>query len=177
MLTIQFQNLPTNVQVQSTLSSRVEKAIFGNFVFGYKDFLFVDVSGRNDWASTFAGTGNESYFYPSYGVSAIVSQMVELPQIISFAKVRASAATVGNEVPFNRISPANTITASGGVNRNTQKPFTDLKPEMIETTEFGLDIRFLNNNIGLDMAYYNIKSTDHPFASCTIRIWLHKIFC
>ena len=67
--------------------------------------------------------------------SAIVSQMVELPQIISFAKVRASAATVGNEVPFNRISPANTITASGGVNRNTQKPFTDLKPEMIETTE------------------------------------------
>ena len=156
-----FQNLPTNVQVQSTLSSRIEKqALFGNFVIGYKDFLFVDVSGRNDWASTFAGTDNESYFYPSYGVSAIVSQMVELPQIISFAKVRASAATVGNEVPFNRISPANTITASGGVNRNTQKPFTDLKPEMIETTELGLDIRFLNNKIGLDLAYYNIKSTD-----------------
>ena len=84
----------------------------------------------------------------------------KLPQIISFAKVRASAATVGNEVPFNRISPANTITASGGVNRNTQKPFTDLKPEMIETTELGLDIRFLNNKIGLDLAYYNITSTD-----------------
>ena len=156
-----FQNLPTNVQVQSTLGSRVEKqALFGNFVFGYKDMLYLDVSGRNDWASTLAGTGNESYFYPSYGLSAVVSEMVSLPQIISFAKLRFSAATVGNEVPFNRISPANTVTAAGGVNRNTQQPFTNLKPELIETTEFGLDLRFMNNKIGLDLAYYNITSTD-----------------
>lgn len=156
-----FQNLPTNVQVQSTLSSRVEKqAVFGNFVFGYKDMLFLDVSGRNDWASTLVGTGNESYFYPSYGLSAVVSQMVSLPEIISFAKLRFSAATVGNEVPFNVTNPANTVTAAGGVSRNTTKPFTDLKPELIETTEFGLDLRFLNNKIGLDVAYYNITSTD-----------------
>ncbi|MEK9604165.1 MAG: SusC/RagA family TonB-linked outer membrane protein [Flavobacteriaceae bacterium] len=156
-----FQNLPTNIQVQSTLSSRVEKqALFGNLVFGYKDFLFIDVSGRNDWASTLAGTGNESYFYPSYGLSAIISQMINLPEFVSFAKVRASSATVGNEVPFNRVNPANTITAAGGVNRNTQKPFTDLEPELIQTTEFGLDLRLMNNKIGLDVAYYNIKSTD-----------------
>lgn len=156
-----FQNIPTNVQVQSTLNSRIEKqGVFGNFVFGYKDAIFVDVSGRNDWASTLAGTGNESYFYPSYGVSAILSEMFEFPQAISFAKLRASASTVGNEVPFNRIAPANSIDAAGGVNRNTQQPFTDLKPEIIATTEFGLDLRFLNNKIGLDVAYYNIKSTD-----------------
>ena len=156
-----FQNYATNIQVLSTLSSRIEKqALFGNFVLGYKDFIFLDVSGRNDYASTLAMTGNESYFYPSYGLSAIISQMVTLPEIISFAKIRASAATVGNEVPFNRINPANTVNASGGVVRNTQKPFTELKPEMIETTEFGLDIRFMNNKIGLDLAVYNIKSTD-----------------
>jgi len=156
-----FQNLPTNVQVLSTLSSRVEKqAVFGNVVLGFKNFLFLDVSGRNDWASTLALTGNESYFYPSFGLSAIISQMITLPEVISFAKLRASSATVGNEVPFNRINPANSITASGGVNRNTQKPFTDLKPELIETTEFGVDLRFLNNRIGLDFALYNIKSTD-----------------
>jgi len=156
-----FQNLPTNVQVASTLGSRVEKqGVFANFVFGLKDYLFLDVSGRNDWASTLAGTGNESYFYPSFGVSAILSQVLTLPEVISFAKIRASSATVGNEVPYNRINPANTITAAGGVNRNTQKPFTDLKPELIETTEFGLDLRFLNNKIGLDLALYNITSTD-----------------
>lgn len=156
-----FQNYQTNIQVQSTLSSKIEKqALFGNFVLGYKDFIFLDVAGRNDYASTLAMTGNESYFYPSYGLSAIISQMVTLPEIISFAKIRASAATVGNEVPFNRINPANTVNASGGVVRNTQKPFTELKPEMIETTEFGLDLRFMNNKIGLDLAVYNIKSTD-----------------
>jgi TonB-linked SusC/RagA family outer membrane protein len=156
-----FQNLPTNVQVQSSLGSRVEKqALFGNAVIGYKDYLFLDLAGRNDYASTLALTGNESYFYPSYGVSAIISQMVTLPDAISFLKVRASAASVGNEVPFNRINPQNSVTAAGAVNRNTQKPFTDLKPELIETTEFGLDLRFLNNKIGVDLAVYNIKSTD-----------------
>ena len=156
-----LQNLATNIQVQSTLSSRVEKqALFGNFVFGYKDMIYLDVSGRNDYASTLALTGNESYFYPSYGLSAIISQMVTLPEIISFAKIRVSAATVGNEVPFNRISPGNSVNASGGVVRNTTKPFTDLKPEMIETTEFGLDLRFMNNKIGLDLAVYDITSKD-----------------
>jgi TonB-linked SusC/RagA family outer membrane protein len=156
-----FQNLPTNVQVQSALGSRVEKqALFGNAVIGFKDYLFLDLAGRNDYASTLALTGNESYFYPSYGVSAIISQMVTLPDAISFLKVRASAASVGNEVPFNRINPQNSVTAAGAVSRNTQKPFTDLKPELIETTEFGVDLRFLNNKIGIDLAVYNIKSTD-----------------
>ena len=86
--------------------------------------------------------------------------MVNLPEFVSFAKVRASSATVGNEVPFNRVNVAHAITASGGVKENTQQPFTDLKPELIQTTEFGLDLRLMNNKIGLDVAYYNIKSTD-----------------
>ncbi len=156
-----FQNIPTNTQVQSTLSSRVDKqALFGNVVIGYKDAMFLDISGRNDYASTLAGTGNESYFYPSVGASFVISQMMELPSQISFLKLRASSASVGNEVPFNRISPTNTINASGGVVRNTQTPFTNLKPEMIETFEVGLDLRLFNNKLGLDVAYYDITSTD-----------------
>ena len=156
-----FQNIPTNTQVQSTLSSRVDKqAMFGNVVIGYKDAMFLDFSGRNDYASTLAGTGNESYFYPSVGASFVISQMMELPSQISFLKLRASSASVGNEVPYNRISPTNTINASGGVQRNTQTPFTTLKPEMIETFEIGVDLRLFNNKLGLDVAYYDIKSTD-----------------
>jgi TonB-linked SusC/RagA family outer membrane protein len=156
-----FQNLPTNTQVQSTLASRVDKqAMFGNVVIGYKDALFLDFSGRNDYASTLAGTGNESYFYPSVGASLVLSQMMELPSQISFLKLRASSASVGNEVPYNSISPTNTINASGGVERNTQTPFSTLKPEMIETFEIGVDLRLFNNKLGLDVAYYDIKSTD-----------------
>ena len=134
--------------------------MFGNVVIGYKDAMFLDFSGRNDYASTLAGTGNESYFYPSVGASFVISQMMELPSQISFLKLRASSASVGNEVPYNRISPTNTINASGGVQRNTQTPFTTLKPEMIETFEIGVDLRLFNNKLGLDVAYYDIKSTD-----------------
>ena len=156
-----FQNVHTTNQIASTLRSRVEKqALFGNFVLGFKDAIFLDVSGRNDYASTLALTGNESYFYPSYGLSAIISELVTLPEAISFAKVRVSSASVGNEVPFNVVNPQNTVTAAGNVSRNTQKPFTDLKPEMIETTEFGLDLRLFNNRFGIDLAVYDITSTD-----------------
>jgi len=162
-----FQNVHTTNQIQSTLSSRVEKqALFGNFVIGYKDAIFLDVAGRNDYASTLAMTGNESYFYPSYGLSAVISELVTLPEVISFAKLRVSAASVGNEVPYNKINPQNTVNAAGGVVRNTQKPFTDLKPEMIETTEFGLDLRLFNNRVGIDIAIYDITSTDQ-FLSLT----------
>ena len=162
-----FQNVHTTNQIKSTLSSRVEKqALFGNFVIGYKDAIFLDVAGRNDYASTLAMTGNESYFYPSYGLSAIISELVTLPEVISFAKLRVSAASVGNEVPYNKINPQNTVNAAGGVVRNTQKPFTDLNPEMIETTEFGLDLRLFNNRVGIDIAIYDITSTDQ-FLSLT----------
>ena len=156
-----FQNIPANIQVQSTLGSQIEKqAVFGNVVVGYKDAIFLDISGRNDYASTLAGTGNDSYFYPSVGASFVLSQLMELPSQISFLKLRASSASVGNEVPYNRISPTNTINASGGVVRNTQTPFTNLKPEMIETFEIGLDLRLFNNKLGLDVAYYDITSSD-----------------
>jgi TonB-linked SusC/RagA family outer membrane protein len=156
-----FQNVHTSNQIRSTLSGRVEKqALFGNFVFGYKDAIFIDVAGRNDYASTLALTGNESYFYPSYGISAVISELVTLPEAISFAKLRVSSASVGNEVPFNVVNPQNTVTAAGNVSRNTQKPFTDLNPEMIETTEFGLDLRLFNNRVGIDIAVYDITSTD-----------------
>ena len=157
-----FQNLPTNVQVQSIYDGEVIKeGVFGNAQIGYKEMLFLDLSGRNDWASTLKGTdGGPSYFYPSFGLTGILSQMIEMPSFISFSKVRVSNATVANEVPFNRITPSNTINSGGGIDRNTQAPFTDAKPEMLTTWEFGTDWRFFNGRLGLDFTYYNIKSTD-----------------
>ena len=156
-----FQNLGPTVQVRSTLSNNVEKqSLFANFELGYKDMLFLDFAGRNDWASTLAETGNESYFYPSVGVSAIASQMFEMPDWISFLKVRASLATIGNEVPWNRITPDHRVTNSGTVETNTVKPFLDAKPELISTWEIGVDWRMFSNRLGIDFTYYNINSKD-----------------
>lgn len=156
-----FQNLPFNVQVQSIYDGEIIKeAVFANAQIGYKDMLFLDLSGRNDWASTLAGTGNDSYFYPAIGLSGILTQMIDMPDFVSFAKVRASHSTVANEVPFNRINPQNTINGGGGVDRNTQKPFTNMKPEMLRSLELGTDWKFFGGRLGFDFTYYNINSQD-----------------
>ncbi|NOR33634.1 MAG: SusC/RagA family TonB-linked outer membrane protein, partial [Bacteroidales bacterium] len=135
-----FQNVPDNVSINSTLGSKlVKQSIFANVTLGVKEMVFLDLSARNDWASSLALTGNDSYFYPAAGLTFLIHNMVQMPEIISFAKLRGSYTYVGNEVPFNRVDPENTINAGGGINRNTQTPFTDLKPELITSMEFGAD--------------------------------------
>lgn len=156
-----FQNLPTNVPVYSTVSEEIIKqGVFVNTQFGYKDMLFLDISGRNDWASTLALTGNQSYFYPAVGLTGILSEMFDMGEKVSFAKLRASYTQVANEVPYNRIFPQHSISANGGVTRNTQAPFLDGKPEIITSFEFGADFRFFQNRLGIDFTYYNLISTD-----------------
>jgi TonB-linked SusC/RagA family outer membrane protein len=157
-----FQNMPQNVMINSIYGGKeIKEGLFGNIQAGYKEMVFLDLSGRNDWASTLAGTGHQSYFYPALGVSAIISQMVKLPKVISFAKVRVSSSETANEVPFNVIHPDNTIaTAQGGITYNTQYPFTDLKPEMIQSNEFGTEWRFFQGRAGFDFTYYYDVSTN-----------------
>jgi TonB-linked SusC/RagA family outer membrane protein len=161
-----FANLPFNVIFNQTINRTIKQGAFANLQFGYKDMLFVDVSARNDWASTLALTGNQSYLYPAFGLSGIVSQMVDLPEVISFMKVRGSYSQTGNEVPFNVVNPWNRINAAGGptgiggIGRNTQVPFTNLKPEIIEGTEFGIEMKMFKNKIGLDFTVYKDVSTN-----------------
>ena len=162
-----FANFPFNIVFNQTINRTIKQGAFANLQFGYKDMLFVDVSARNDWASTLALTGNQSYLYPAFGLSGIVSQMVDLPEAISFMKVRGSYSQTGNEVPFNVFNPWNSINAAGGptgiggIGRNTQVPFTNLKPEIIEGTEFGLEMKMFKNKIGLDFTVYKDVSTNH----------------
>lgn len=160
------QNLPYNVIINQTVNRTIKQGAFANVQLGYKEMLFLDLSGRNDWASTLALTGNQSYFYPAVGLTAIVSQMIQLPQAISFAKVRASLSKTANEVPFNVVNPWNSIGGTGGpdgiggINRNTQVPFTNLKPEMITSNEFGTEWKFFNGRVGIEYTYYYDVSTN-----------------
>ncbi len=155
-----FSNMPSNVIFNKTINRTLKQGAFGDLTFGYKNFLFLDVSARNDWASTLALTGNQSYLYPSVGLSAIISQMVKLPEAISYFKVRASLTQTANEVPYNVVDPQNTIGTGGTINRNTQVPFDNLKPEKIVANEYGTDIRFLNGRIGLNFTVYKDVSTN-----------------
>jgi len=160
-----FQNIPDNVSIQSIYGGHyIKEGLFGNIQLGYKDMLFLDLSGRNDWSSTLALTGNESYFYPSVGISGILTEMFSMPEAITFAKVRASGSQVNNEVPWSLIKVNHTINASGGVVRNTRKPFTDAKPEQLVTLEFGTDWRFFDGRLGFDFSYYHITSTNQALS-------------
>lgn len=161
-----FANMPYNVIFNSTINKVVKQGAFANLSIGFKEFLFLDLAGRNDWASTLALTGNESYFYPAVGATAILSQMFTMPQAVSLLKVRASFSQTANEVPFNVVNPRNSIggaggpTGIGGINRNTQVPFTNLKPEKIVANEYGIETKFFKNRIGFDFTYYNGVSTN-----------------
>ncbi|MBE9466105.1 SusC/RagA family TonB-linked outer membrane protein [Dyadobacter subterraneus] len=163
-----FANIPYNVSFNndSRYSNTIKQGAFGNVSLGFKEFLFLDIAARNDWASTLALTGNQSYLYPSFGGSAIFSQMFTLPEVISFLKARASFTHTANEVPYNVVNPYNSIGGAGGpsgiggINRNTQVPFTNLKPEKIVANEYGIEAKFFKNRVGLDFTLYNGTSTN-----------------
>lgn len=166
-----FSNMPYNVVFynHTLYSNTVKQGGFANVSLGFKDFLFLDLAGRNDWASTLALTGNQSYFYPSVGASAVISQMVSLPDAISLLKVRASFSQTANEVPYNRVAPLNTLAAPGtpdgvgSITYATQLPFR-MKPEKIVANEYGLETKFFHNKLGLDFTYYNGVSTNQFLA-------------
>ncbi len=161
-----FANMPYQVVFNQTISRTLKQGAFANVTLGYKDMLFVDLAGRNDWASTLALSGNQSYLYPSAGVTAIISQMIKMPEAISFFKLRGSISQTANEVPFNVVNPLNSIGGAGnadgigGINYNTQVPFTNLKPEKIVSNEYGTEMRFFNGRIGFEFTYYNDVSTN-----------------
>lgn len=132
----------------------------------WKDQIFVDVTGRNDWSSALVysdGHGTHSYFYPSINGSWLASTTFreQLPEWISFAKIRASLAQVGNDTSPYSINSAYTLSTFTGNSSNyyglevpSIMASTNLKPERKTAWEVGLDWRFFTNRIGVDFTYY-----------------------
>ena len=147
----------------------------------WNDQVFLDVTGRNDWSSALVytdGHGTFSYFYPSISGSWLVHNTFNLPDWITFLKVRGSWAQVGNDTEPYIINTAYSLETSNTVNGKVYSlilPSTvydlDLKPERKKAWEVGLDWRFLDNRINLDLAYYKENTYDQIMSySCTICI-------
>ncbi len=158
----------TNYVNQSLVYTHPEKqvrSLYGAVNLGYKGMLYMDVTLRNDWSSTLV-KGNNSYMYPSVSGSFIFSNLLKNNSILSFGKVRASWAEVGGDTEpymlnlnygvlpytFNG-KPLGDITSTSIPNRN-------LKPTRTYSYEFGADVRFLNNRLGLDITYYSQVTKD-----------------
>ncbi|WP_438961563.1 SusC/RagA family TonB-linked outer membrane protein [Nonlabens sp.] len=133
----------------------------------YKNFLYLDVTARNDWSSALATpftADNTSFFYPSVSSSFILSNVVDLPKVVDFVKVRASYAQVGNDTdPFQT---QGTFISQTPV--NSQPTFTNqdfipnqnLRPETTSSIELGFDLRLLKQRLNIDFTYYNAVTSD-----------------
>jgi TonB-linked SusC/RagA family outer membrane protein len=175
---------PTAERVTQSFARKQLQAVFASTQLGYKDYLFLDVTARNDWSSAFAYTSTmkKGFFYYSVGLNAVLSEMVTLPEVVNFAKVRASYAKVSNDVPAYLTHPRNyTVNSTrNSVDQNIlgPNPYKELKPEDNRSFEVGTEVRFLQDLVNLDFTYYRnnnynqfITSTASPGASSEYSTW------
>lgn len=154
------------VDIAQTLIEKRVNSLYGAAQVSYKNYLFLELTGRNDWSSALTlpaelkalGSEKNSFFYSSAALSAVVSDMVQLPSIINFAKVRGSVAQVGNDTdPFTFTQAYNPSTAFGTAQiygETDRLANLSLKPEISTAFEIGTEIKMLNNRIGLDLTFY-----------------------
>ena len=128
---------------------------------GFGNAVFLNGSFRNDWSSTLPEE-NRSYFYPSVGLTAVLTDLVDLPSVISFVKLRGSWAAVGNDTQPYRLFQQATVNA-GTVSLSPTFPLANLKPERTTTWEAGMDARLFDDNLRLDFTYYKSNTFDQLF--------------
>ncbi|GAB3997792.1 SusC/RagA family TonB-linked outer membrane protein [Spirosoma daeguense] len=145
------------------LYERQVNSVFGNVSIGFRDFVFVEASARNDWSSTLP-KANNSYFYPSVSAGLILTELLPKSNTISYAKIRAGYAQVGTDVGPYQTALAYTAGQPYGTNATAFLPGTlpnaNLKPGLSSSYEGGIDLRFLGNRIGLEFTAYQNNNKD-----------------
>lgn len=165
-----YTNLATTT-TKPTYAKSAINSLFASVDLGYKGIVYLTMSGRQDWFSVL-NTSSNSIFYPAIGGTFIVSDAFDLPQVVSFAKLRGSWAQVGGATvePY-QISQTYTMVQGGhngrpvqGLTTNaaliTVVPNQDLRPLTSTTYEGGIEAGFLDNRLGFDLTLYNRKTTD-----------------
>jgi TonB-linked SusC/RagA family outer membrane protein len=162
------------------LSERAVNSVYGSSEFSYKNFLYLNVTARNDWFSTLS-KANRSILYPSLSGSFVFSQAFEnMPNWLNFGKLRVAYAEVGSDTdvgPYaNNLfyginanlfpNPAGQAQPIGG-SQGTTVPNANLRPMRTTESEIGLELKTLNNRVSLDMAVYR-KITDDQIVSAQI---------
>ena len=146
-------------------SRRQLQSVFGTAQVGYQDKVFLDLTARNDWASTLAYTSHEKsgFFYPSAGLSFLIDKWIQLPEWISFAKLRGIYSKVGNDIPQFITNSVSHITAGGELQANDAAPFKEMEPEMTHSVEVGTEWRFFQSRLGFNLTYYRTNTHNQFF--------------
>lgn len=146
-------------------SRRQLQSVFGTAQVGYQDKVFLDLTARNDWASTLAYTSHEKsgFFYPSAGLSFLIDKWIQLPEWISFAKLRGTYSKVGNDIPQFITNSVSHITAGRELQANDAAPFKEMEPEMTHSVEVGTEWRFFQSRLGFNLTYYRTNTHNQFF--------------
>lgn len=173
-LVVPYFHSITNVAapaVTHDLQEQGVNSVFGSANIGYKNFLFLSLTGRRDQFSTLAPESSV-LFYPSASLSFVVSDVLKMPSAITMTKVRASWAQVGGGAPnpyalnltYGLFGAGHNGANLGQIN-NMSIPSATLKPYVSTETEIGADFRFLKNRLGVDLAYYDRKTSNDILAT------------
>jgi TonB-linked SusC/RagA family outer membrane protein len=148
-----------------SLARKEVQSVFYNGQLGYKNYLFLDVTGRNDWSSSL---GQPSFFYPSFSLSHVLTDALNIKSdLLSYVKLRASYAQAGTDANIYLTKGGYTVLPlSSGFNGqqfaqvNQSVPNATLKNELKKSYEFGTDIRLFNNRMGIDFTYYKANTSN-----------------
>lgn len=162
-----LQGLTGSFISTSSKTKRIDRAVFGTASFGFKETLFFDVTGRNEWSST----TESPFFYPSVGLAYVLTNTIGTTDALSFAKLRATYAEVGNALPFGAaarnsnygVGPDESVSGRGTLPFFSGTDTITLKPERSKSYEFGADLRFFKDKLNLSVTYYNATTEDQVF--------------
>ena len=159
-------NMNTSAYISEQIDAiREMQSLFITTQIGFRDYLFLDVSARNDWSSTLAYTSRESrgFFYPSIGVSCLMNRVLKLPEQVTSGKVRVAWSKVGNDIPLYITNPVAHVLAGGGIQASDAASFEEMKPEMSLSVEVGTEWKFYDSRLHIDFTYYQTHTKNQFF--------------
>lgn len=144
-------------------SEKAINSVYGMVNLEFNNFLYLDLTGRNDWSSTLP-TDNNSYFYPSVSLGVVLSEPLNMGAFTDFFKIRGGWAQVGSDTDPYKLRPTFTAndpwSATPSFAVPNELPATELQPETQVSFEAGLEWKMFRNRVGIDFAYYNSETRD-----------------
>ena len=148
---------PGTLSSNESFSQYKKNSLYASADIGFRKYLILSLTGRNDWSSTLPAS-DRSYFFGSAGLTAIISDMVKRPELFSLLKVRGSIAQTGIDPAPYQTKEYYSISPGGGIAKSQTNPVDTLKPEITSSHETGLDFGLLQNRITLEFTYYKTNS-------------------
>lgn len=138
-------------------------SLFASMEFGWRSMVYLSLTARNDWASALEYTPTSSFFYPSVGLSGVMSEIFNLPDWVSFWKMRVSYSSVGNAPSRYLTIPSYGFNGQGQFETNSHMPVPELYPERTKSYEIGTNIKLFEGRLGLDLTCYQSSTYNQTF--------------